>query len=126
MDNRQIGLRVASALAGTAILTGLMLTSVQALDGPTKAVIEAAVSNKTYQGSMLDNGFAEYYDPSGNIRGKNYTGKWRAADGMMCFQYGDTAEKCFEVQIDGPAMTMYKNGKIDGNGILVDGNPQKF
>lgn len=115
-----------SILSGAALLTGLVCAGAQASEMNSKAEIEAAVGDKTYQGSMLDNGFSEYYDAKGNIRGKDYTGKWRAADGTMCFQYGDNAENCWQVKIDGPAMTMYKDGKIDGNGILVDGNPHNF
>ena len=97
-----------------------------AAEMPSKAEIEAAVSDKTYQGSMLSDAFTEYYAPDGSIRGKDYDGKWRAADGKMCFQYGSNPERCFGVTLEGPAMTMYKDGKLDGNGILVDGNPHKF
>ena len=119
-------LRGTPAFLGAAIAAGLVSTTTLAADRPSKAEIEAAVSDKTYQGSMLDSGFAEYYGPAGDIRGKDYTGKWRAMDGTMCFQYGTNAEKCWEVRLEGPAMTMYKDGKVDGNGILVDGNPQNF
>ncbi len=114
------------ALFGALLLAGTICMPAHAAEMQSKAEIAAAVSDKTYQGSMLDNGFSEYYDAEGNIRGKDYTGKWRASDGAMCFQYGDNPENCWQVQIDGPAMTMYKDGKIDGNGILVEGNPQKF
>jgi hypothetical protein len=98
----------------------------EAAEMSTKAEITAAVSDKTYQGSMLKDAFAEYYAPDGTIKGKNYSGKWRATDGTMCFQYGDKPEKCWDVRIEGPSMTMYRDGKVDGNGMLVDGNPNKF
>lgn len=97
-------------------------------DHPTASEIRDAVSNHTYQGSMSnpDSGFAEYYDPDGSIRGDGYSGKWRAEDGMMCFQYGEKSEQCFEVTINGPSMVMHKDGKIDGNGMLIPGNPRGF
>ena len=126
MKFKRRSLHTGSASLGAALLAGAFCASAGAAELPSKADISAAVSNKTYQGSMLDNGFTEYYDADGNIRGKDYTGKWRASDGTMCFQYGDNPENCWQVQIDGPAMTMYKDGKIDGNGILVDGNPHNF
>ena len=126
MNKRLSVARAAVALPAAALMSFAITAAALAMDKPSKGDIETAVSDKTYQGSMLDNGFAEYYDAEGNIRGKDYTGKWRAEDGVMCFQYGDSAETCWQVQIDGPAMTMYKEGAIDGNGILVPGNPQKF
>ena len=70
--------------------------------------------------------FAEYYASDGTIKGKGYSGKWRVADGSMCFQYGDKPEKCWDVRIEGPSMTMFRDGEVDGNGMLVDGNPNKF
>ena len=98
----------------------------EAAEMSTKAEITAAVSDKTYQGSMLKDAFAEYYAPDGTIKGKNYSGKWRVTDGTMCFQYGDKPERCWDVRVEGPSMTMYRDGKVDGNGMLVDGNPHKF
>ena len=95
---------------------------------PSASEISAAVSDATYQGSMSAPGstFAEYYAPDGSITADGYTGKWRADEGMMCFQYGDTDERCFDVKIDGPSMVMFKNGEIDGNGMLIPGNPNEF
>lgn len=126
MKLKRPSLHTGSALFGAALMAGAFCVSASAAELQSKADIAAAVSNKTYQGSMLDNGFTEYYDAEGNIRGKDYTGKWRASDGAMCFQYGDNPENCWQVKIEGPAMTMYKDGKIDGNGILVEGNPHNF
>jgi len=76
--------------------------------------------------SMTENAFAESYAPGGEIRGDGYTGKWRTEDDTMCFQYGDSAEKCWNVLINGPALTLVKDGKVDGSGMLVDGNPREF
>lgn len=90
------------------------------------ADIAKAVSDRTYQGSMTDNAFAEYYAADGTIRGKDYTGKWRTEDDTMCFQYGDSAEKCWNVLMNGPSLTLVKEGEVDGSGMLVDGNPQNF
>lgn len=88
--------------------------------------IARAVSDKTYQGSMTDSAFAEYYGADGSIRGKDYSGKWRTEDNRMCFQYGDSEENCWDVSINGPALTLIKDGKVDGSGMLVNGNPQQF
>jgi hypothetical protein len=94
----------------------------------TAADISTAVSDHTYQGSMNvgGSGFAEYYAPDGTIRADGYAGKWRTEDGVMCFQYGEKPETCFEVKFNGPSMEMYKDGELDGNGMLIQGNPQGF
>ena len=119
--------------AGLALSAGILMLAMsaspfaaKAAEMSTKAEITAAVSDKTYQGSMLKDAFAEYYAPDGTIKGKDYSGKWRVTDGTMCFQYGDKPETCWDVRIEGPSMTMYRDGKVDGNGMLVDGNPNKF
>lgn len=102
--------------------------SANAGDAPTADQISAAVSDHTYQGSMsvAASGFAEYYASDGSIRADGYSGKWRTKDGAMCFQYGEKPENCFEVRFNGPSMEMYKGGEIDGNGMLIKGNPNNF
>ena len=85
--------------------------------------IAVAVGDKTYQGSMTADAFAEYYAEDGTIRGNGYTGRWRSTDDMLCFSYGDDSETCWGVIINGPAMTLLKDGKPDGSGMLIDGNP---
>lgn len=110
------------------VLVTLVPMAALAADTPNADQISAAVSDHTYQGSMAgpDSGFAEYYAPGGEIRGDGYTGKWRVEDGRMCFQYGDKPENCWEVTLDGPSMVMFKDGKVDGNGMLVPGNAAGF
>lgn len=120
-----------SALAPIAMIAALVALGAEpagADEAPDAAAISAAVSDHTYQGSMSagGSGFAEYYAPGGAIRGDGYTGQWRVEDGTMCFKYGDNPERCFGVTIDGPSMVMYKDGQIDGNGMLIEGNPQGF
>ena len=114
--------------AGIAAAAVSMPMSATAGEQPKAAEIKAAVSDHSYQGSMSKAGsvFSEYYAPDGAIKAEGYSGKWRAKDGAMCFQYGDNPERCFDVTIDGPSMVMYKEGKIDGNGMLIPGNPNGF
>ena len=106
------------------LFTTLVISGAQAADAPSAKEISNAVSGHTYQGSMSSAGsvFSEYYEADGNIRGKDYKGKWRTEDGKMCFQYGDKPERCFGITLEGPSMVMLKDGKIDGNGMLISGN----
>lgn len=119
---------VANWLATATMTLALLVSNVVAAgSGPGADEIRRAVSDHTYQGSMSEggSGFAEYYAPDGTIHGDGYEGNWRVEDGVMCFNYG-SGDRCFEVTLDGPSMVMYKNGKIDGNGMLIEGNPLEF
>ena len=117
------GARVTRLLAFTALALSPMMATAQELSA---ADITAAVSDKTYQGSMTTDAFAEYYAEDGTVKGDGYTGQWQAKDDMMCFQYGEDPEQCWGVIINGPAMTLLKDGEPDGSGMLIDGNPLKF
>lgn len=128
MAQKLLETQTAFVLTVVIMAVSLAMPVAVADEAPTATEITAAVSDHTYQGSMSKggSGFAEYYAPDGTIRGDGYTGKWRVEDGVMCFRYGEDPERCFEVTINGPSMVMYKDGKIDGNGMLVEGNPLSF
>lgn len=110
-------------LLACVMLLAPTLATAQAL---TAESISEAVSNRTYQGSMTADAFAEFYAEDGTIKGDGYTGKWRAEEDTMCFQYGENSEECWGVIINGPSMTLLKDGKVDGSGMLIDGNPLDF
>ena len=97
-----------------------------ATDMATGEEMTAAMAGKTFQGSMISDRFAEYYAPDGTIRGEGYDGSWRIDDDRMCFAYGGGEEACWHLHINGPAVTLYKDGEVDGAGMLVEGNPYGF
>jgi len=117
----------ASAAVACALLVFGAMTA-RAGDRPSADELQAAVSDHTYQGSTsaAGSGFAEYYAPSGDILGDGYSGKWRVEDGRMCFQYGDKPEGCWDIELQGPSMVMFKDGEVDGNGMLIQGNPNGY
>lgn len=89
--------------------------------------INAAISGNTVQGSMVASGaYTEFYGADGVIKGKDYTGKWRINGDTMCFQYGQDPEACWQVKLDGDQVTWIKEGKDDGTGTIVKGNPNNF
>ena len=104
----------------------LWLPASQASEDLSAEDIAAAVGDRTYQGSMTDDAFSEYYATDGTLRGRNYAGTWRAEDGALCFTYGEGDEECWDVLLNGPSMTLVKNGEVDGSGMLIDGNPNDF
>lgn len=89
--------------------------------------IAAAIPGNTVQGSMIASGaYTEFYGTDGVIKGKDYTGKWRLSGDTMCFQYGQDPEDCWQVRLDGGEVTWVKDGKDDGTGTIVKGNPNNF
>lgn len=89
--------------------------------------ISAAISGNTVQGSMVASGvYTEFYGADGVIKGKDYSGKWRVNADTMCFQYGEDPEACWQVKLDGDQVTWVKDGKDDGTGTIVKGNPNNF
>lgn len=89
--------------------------------------IAAALVDNTVQGSMIASGaYTEFYGSDGVIRGKDYKAKWRMNGDTMCFQYDPDPEACWHVRLDGDQVTWVKDGKDDGTGTIIKGNPNNF
>lgn len=115
------------AVLGAAALLVAMSGSVIAGAVATGDQINAAISGNTVQGSMVAAGaYTEFYGADGVIKGKDYSGKWRVNGDTMCFQYGQDPEACWQVKLDGNQVTWVKDGKDDGTGTIVKGNPNNF
>ncbi len=109
--------------------TLLLAAGSNALAGATATgdQISAAISGNTVQGSMIASGaYTEFYGKDGVIKGKDYTGKWRVNGDDMCFQYGQDPEACWQVKLQGDQVTWVKDGKDNGTGTIVKGNPNNF
>ena len=115
-------------LQRTTVVLAAMLAATSASAGSfaSKDEIQNAMSDHTYQGGMLSGAFTEYYAPDGTIKGDGYTGVWKATDHGMCFQYGTDPENCWNLKIDGAAVTLFKDGEVDGSGVVVKGNPNAY
>jgi len=114
---RKSSLILAALVAGTTASAGSFAS---------KDEIQNAMADHTYQGGMLSGAFTEYYAPDGTIKGDGYSGVWTATDKGMCFQYGTDPENCWNLKIEGAAVTLFKDGKVDGSGVVVKGNPNGF
>lgn len=107
-------------------LTFPLAAQAQAQDLATGAQITAAISGNTVQGSMSASGaYTEFYAADGTIRGQGYTGTWTVEGDAMCFDYGE-GKDCWNVRIDGEAVTWVQNGADGGTGTIVAGNPNNF
>ena len=113
-------------LATAAFLVALAPASFAA-ELATGDQIKAAITGNTVQGSMIASGaYTEFYGADGVIKGKDYTGKWRVEGDRMCFAYGTDPESCWQVRLAGSDVTWVKDGKDDGTGTIVAGNPNNF
>ena len=98
----------------------------QAQELATGPAIISALSGNTVQGSMSASGaYTEFYAADGTIRGQGYTGTWTVEGDAMCFDYGE-GKDCWNVRIDGEAVTWVQNGADGGTGSIVAGNPNNF
>src|SRR5262245_22157695 len=89
--------------------------------------IRTLLSGNTVQGSMEATGvYTEFYAADGTIKGKDYSGAWNIDGDNMCFQYGSDPAACWQVAKEGDQIQWVKDGKIDGTGTIVMGNPNNF
>jgi hypothetical protein len=89
--------------------------------------IRSLLSGNTVQGSMEATGvYTEFYAADGTIKGKDYSGVWSIDGNNMCFQYGSDPAACWEVAKEGDQIQWVKDGKVDGTGTIVMGNPNNF
>ena len=114
-------------LRSLALALGLAIFAVPSLAAPaTGPQITAAIAGNTVQGDMSGTPYAEFYAADGMIKGKDYTGKWTVEADTMCFQYGTDPKGCWQVEIEGARVTWLKDGKSEGTGSIVAGNPNNF
>ena len=119
-------MRTAAALFATAVLA-VAGNTVSAADAASGDRIRAAIGGNTVEGSMIASGaYKEFYAEDGSIKADGYTGKWTVDGDAMCFQYGTDPQSCWQVTIDGNSVTWVKDGKTDGTGTIVPGNPAEF
>jgi hypothetical protein len=98
-----------------------------AADKLSGAQIKETVAGNTVQGKMEGTGpYAEFYDKDGTIKGEGYVGAWTIQGDTMCFQYGSDPKACYGVAKDGGGIQWIKDGKVDGTGTVVPGNPNKY
>jgi hypothetical protein len=115
-------LRLSAALAISLVLP--LAAAAQEL--ATGAEISAAIAGNTVQGSMTALGaYTEFYAADGAIKGQGYGGTWTVEGDAMCFDYGE-GKDCWNVRIEGEAVTWVQGGADGGTGTIVAGNPNNF
>ncbi|MBX6322096.1 MAG: hypothetical protein IRY94_09740 [Rhodospirillaceae bacterium] len=70
--------------------------------------------------------YAEYYDPDGTIRGDGYTGRWTIEGDTICLSFEDSPRACWQVSAEGDDIEWILDGRVEGNGKVTPGNPNRF
>ncbi len=111
----------------------LLTTTLIAMSGTAMAEmatgeqIKTAISGNTVQGSMDASGaYTEYYAADGTAFGKDYKAKWSVEGDTMCWVYDGSPKDCWGVEIAGDQVKWIKDGKAQGTGTVVTGNPNNF
>jgi hypothetical protein len=93
----------------------------------TGAQLKQAVSGNTIEGSMDASGrYTEFYAKDGTVRGKDYKAKWSIEGDTMCWLYEGQPKDCWRAAVKGGNVKWVKDGKVQGTGTVVKGNPNKF
>jgi hypothetical protein len=90
-------------------------------------VIDNALRGNTVEGIIGSTGaYAEFYSPDGYLRGKGYYGLWSIRGDSLCIVYENSAESCLQASVRGDQVIWLKDGKIEGDGTILRGNPDEF
>lgn len=93
----------------------------------TGSEIESAISGNTIEGMLADTGaYAEFYSPDGYIHGRGYIGIWTVRGNDLCLEFEGTPESCWQASIDGDQVIWLRDGRAEGDGTILKGNPNRF
>lgn len=110
-----------------AAAAALLLADGAAMAAATGDEIRGAVAGNTVQGNMDASGpYAEFYGDDGVIKGKDYMAKWTIEGDTMCFEYEGSPKDCWNVEVSGDQVRWLKDGKAQGTGTILPGNPNAF
>lgn len=111
------------------LMAGLILCGFPVAAQPLSSgdEIAAAFSGNTVQGSLAASGkFEEFYDPSGAIRGSDYSGTWGVSGNQLCLSYDGDPPSCWSISLSGQrAVWIGRNGE-EGSGAILKGNPRGY
>jgi uncharacterized Zn ribbon protein len=112
------------------LLSGILLassTSASFADMAKGDQILAAISGNTVQGSMDASGaYTEFYAADGTVFGKDYKAKWSVEGDTMCWVYDGSPKDCWGAELSGDQVKWVKDGKAQGTGTVLKGNPNDF
>jgi hypothetical protein len=109
-------------LAGLALVAGLGMGG--AMAAATADEIKAALVGNTFQGGMGGGDYTSFFGPDGKYKDATGTGDYTITADGVC--YPGTDFGCYAAEIKGDQLEWFKDGKSEGTGTILPGNPLKF
>ncbi len=93
----------------------------------TGAESKAAIAGNTVQGAMTgSDAYTEFYAEDCTIKGNDHVANGTIDGDKMCFAYDKPDAECWGASLQGDMIMWKKDGKDDGMGTVLKGNPNKF
>ncbi len=106
-----------------AVVCLLPLAGAEARMASSTELSEAIVGN-TLQGALQGEAqFSEYYTVDGDVRGDGYVGTWSVEGDHLCHQIMPNPKSCWQLEITGSDVKIFKDGKHRGGATILSGNP---
>lgn len=105
----------------TLIATFALLAATPVFAASTGAEIKAALVGNTFQGGMGGGAYASYFAEDGSYKDKTGGGKYTIEGDAVC--YPGTDFGCYRATIKGDTLEWSKDGKSEGSGSILKGNP---
>ena len=90
----------------------------------TGAEIKAALVGNTFDGGMGGSKYTSFFGADGMYKDASGGGKYAIEGDAVC--YPGTDFGCYQATITGDKLEWMKDGKSEGTGTIVQGNPMKF
>lgn len=113
----KLALSAALALACT-------LMAGSAFAASTGADIKSALVGNTFQGGMGGGKYTSYFGEDGTYKDSSGSGKYTIEGDAVC--YPGTTFGCYQATIKGDQLEWMKDGKSEGTGTILKGNPMKL
>jgi hypothetical protein len=103
---------------------GLLLLAQSAWAMSDAEALKAALVGNTFQGDMGGGAYTSYFAPDGTYHDKDGSGAYTISELGVC--YPNTNFGCYQATIEGDRLEWFQDGKSQGKGTLLKGNPLKF
>jgi hypothetical protein len=106
------------------MVSGLLMLAQSAWAVSSGEEIKAALVGNTFQGGMGGGAYSSYFAPDGIYHDKDGKGDYSITDLGVC--YPNTNFGCYQATIKGDQLEWFQDGKSQGTGTILKGNPLKF
>lgn len=109
---------------------GLMAIVVFADELPplaTGSQLKRAIRGNTVEGTMDGSGrYTEFYRKDGTVKGEDYQARWSVEGDTVCWIYEGRPKDCWSAAVKGANIKWIKDGKVQGAGTILKGNPNRL